>query len=182
MKISTIKICILLASIIILFIQSISIATYQTAVLGERNIKNVAEIKERVQEDEVYLTKEEQETLNLINEYRKQNGLEELTPLSKLQKVAKIKAEDLVANEYFSHTSERLGTPFDMLEKNDVSYTIAGENLVGNTTPKRAVEAWINSPSHRENILEEEFQYTGIKVIHSPIYGKIFVQLFIGIE
>ncbi len=68
-----------------------------------------------------------------------------------------------------------------MLRNNKISYKIAGENLAGNTTPKKAVEAWINSTSHRENILEEDFTYTGIYVIESKTYGKIFVQLFIGI-
>ena len=68
-----------------------------------------------------------------------------------------------------------------MLKNNGVTYKIAGENLAGSTTPEKAVEAWINSPSHRDNILEDRFEYTGIYVIESPVYGRIFVQLFIGI-
>ena len=127
------------------------------------------------------MSDEEQKTLDLINEYRVQNGLSKLKPFSDLQDVAKLKAEDLVNNEYFSHTSAELGTPFKMLKDNEVTYKIAGENLAGSTTPEKAVEAWINSTSHRENILEERFEYTGIYVIDSPVYGSIFVQLFIGI-
>ena len=69
-----------------------------------------------------------------------------------------------------------------MLKANQVDYDIAGENLAGNMTSKKAVESWINSKTHRENILEERFNYTGVCVIESPVYGKIFVQLFIGIE
>ena len=129
----------------------------------------------------IELSQEEQEALNLINEYREQNGLNKLKPITRLQQTARLKAEDLVKNQYFSHNSERLGTPFEMLKANNVDYEIAGENLAGNMTPKKAVESWINSKTHRENILEERFNYTGVCVIESPVYGKIFVQLFIGI-
>ena len=182
MKISKRKLGILFILLIFICIESFSIATYQTAVLGENKKKNELENEIKLEEREAELTEEEQETLNLINEYRKQNGLEELRALSNLQEVANIKANDLVKNNYFAHNSPNLGTPFEMLEDNRVEYTIAGENLAGNVNPKKAVEAWINSTLHRENILESKFEYTGICVIKSPVYGKIFVQLFIGIN
>lgn len=181
MKISMRKFGILSIFVVFILIESVSFATYQTAVLGEEEKKNSEAIRIQIEQEEVFLSEEETETLNLINEYRKQNGLSELQPFSKLQEVSKLKAEDLVNNQYFSHTSKNLGTPFEMLQNNEINYKIAGENLAGNITPKRAVEAWMNSPSHKENILEEKFEYTGISVIESPIYGRIFVQLFIGI-
>ena len=68
-----------------------------------------------------------------------------------------------------------------MLKSNNIQYTIAGENLAGNINSNKAVEAWINSPTHKANILEEEFKYTGISVIESPVYGKVFVQIFLDI-
>ena len=108
--------------------------------------------------------------------------MKELKPYSKLREIAKLKAEDLVHNKYFAHVSPTLGTPFKMLKDNEIDYKIAGENLAGSTTPEKAVEAWIDSTSHRENILEDRYEYTGIYVIESPVYGKIFVQLFIGIS
>lgn len=134
-----------------------------------------------IESQSVTLSTEERDTLNLINEYRNENGLESLKPCYELQEVAKLKAEDLVNNNYFAHNSEKLGTPFEMLEANNVDYQIAGENLAGNTTCKRAVNAWINSEAHRDNILEEKYEYTGIYVIDSDIYGKIYVQLFMGV-
>ncbi len=178
MKISRFKPGILVVFIIFVLIEGISFATYQTVVLGQIERSNIMKSK---LEEEVILSDEEQRTLDLINEYRVQNGLKELKPFSDLQDVAKLKAEDLVNNKYFAHTSATLGTPFKMLKDNKVKYKIAGENLAGSTTPEKAVEAWINSTSHRENILEEKFEYTGIYVIESPVYGSIFVQLFIGI-
>ena len=182
MEISKRKLGILFILLIFLGIESFSIATYQTAVLGENKRKNELANEIKIEEREAELTEEEEETLNLINQYRKKNGLDELRALSKLQEVAKIKANDLVNNNYFVHNSPNLGTPFEMLENNGVEYKIAGENLAGNVNAKKAVEAWINSTSHRENILESKFKYTGICVIESQVYGKVFVQLFIGID
>ncbi len=183
MKISRFKPGILLVFVIFIIMEGISLATYQTAVLGQIEEDNtMSAMKTKIELEEVTLSNEEQRTLDLINEYRKKNGLGELKPFSELQEVAKLKAEDLVNNQYFAHTSPTLGTPFEMLKDNNIDYRIAGENLAGNTTPERAVEAWINSTSHRENILEEKFEYTGIYVIESPVYGSVYVQLFIGLS
>ncbi len=169
MKISKRKIFVFFIFVIFILIETISFASYMEARSGEEEIKNKIEI---MINEEASLKEEEVETLNLINEYRKQNGLDELKPISRLQDMAKLKAEDIVSNEYFSHTSESLGTPFEMLKNNGVKYKVAGENLAGSTSPEKAVDAWIESPAHKENILDEEFQYTGIYVIDSPVYRK----------
>ena len=182
MKISKRKIGILLVFIIVILIEGISFATYQSGVTNNQNDSKLIETKKRIDADTAYLLEEEQEVLDLINEYRDKNNLPKLQPFSELQKVSKIKAEDIVDNNYFSHVSPRLGTPFEMLVDNNIEYTKAGENLAGNETPEKAVEAWINSKSHRDNILDSDFEYTGISVIESPVYGKVFVQTFIGIE
>lgn len=127
------------------------------------------------------LTEEEQEVLDLINEQRKQYGLSELKAYSELQRVAKLKAEDIVNNNYFSHTSPTFGTPFEMLKKEGITYKFAGENLAGNETGIKAVNAWMNSPAHKDNILDSDYEYTGICVVDSQIYGKVYVQLFMGV-
>ena len=98
----------------------------------------------------------------------------------KLQKVAKIKAQDLVDNNYFSHNSPTYGSPFDMMKSFGVSYKAAGENIAGNSTLQGAVTAWMNSQGHRDNILSNAYNYTGIGVVESPVYGKVMVQMFIG--
>ena len=127
------------------------------------------------------LTNEEKEVLDLINEERKEYGLDELVPCEELQRVAKIKAEDLVNNDYFSHTSPTYGTPFDLLKSEGVTYKFAGENLAGNETGPRAVDAWMNSKAHKDNILDTDYTYTGICVVDSEVYGKVYVQFFMGI-
>lgn len=177
MKIKTIRIGVLLSVLAIVFVQSITLVAYE--VNKQNKSKKVYEIIECKNDD---LSTEERDTLDLINQYRNENGLQSLKPVVELQRVAKLKAEDIVNNDYFAHDSDTLGTPFEMLEANNVEYGVAGENLAGNTTPKNAVQEWINSQDHRDNILDERFGYTGICVIDSEEYGKVFVQLFIGLE
>ena len=143
-------------------------------------IKNNKLIDQKDKQSLKYLIDFVKQVLNLINEYRNENGLEDLTIDAKLQETAKIKAEDLVKNNYFSHTSPTLGTPFELMKSQGIRYKIAGENLAGNISSQKAVEAWINSKDHRENILEKKFHKTGIFVIESPVYGKIYVQLFMN--
>lgn len=126
------------------------------------------------------LTNDEQETLNLINAQRTKNGLTALKIDNEVQRVARIKAQDMVNNNYFSHNSPTYGSPFDMLKSFKISYRTAGENIAGNSSNSGAVNAWMNSEGHRKNILNSAFNYTGLGVVNSPKYGKIYVQMFIG--
>lgn len=126
------------------------------------------------------LTADELEVFNLINEQRTKNGLSALKIDSEVQNVARIKAKDMVNNNYFSHTSPTYGSPFDMLNSFKVSYKTAGENIAGNSSNSAAVTAWMNSSGHKANILNSSFNYTGIGVVNGSKYGKIYVQMFIG--
>ena len=126
------------------------------------------------------MNSDEQEVFNLINQQRANNGLPALKMDSEVQRVARIKAQDMVNNNYFSHTSPTYGSPFDMLKSFKVSYRTAGENIAGNSSNSGAVNAWMNSPGHRANILNSSFNYTGIGVVTGSKYGKIYVQMFIG--
>lgn len=126
------------------------------------------------------LTEDEKEVFYLINEQRIAAGLVALQVDSELQNVAKIKAQDMVDNNYFSHTSPIYGSPFDMIKSFKISYKTAGENIAGNSKNSGAVNAWMNSEGHKANILNSSYNYTGIGVVNSPKYGKIYVQMFIG--
>lgn len=126
------------------------------------------------------MNSDEKEVFNLINQQRKNNGLTELKVDEEVQRVARIKAEDMVTNNYFSHTSPTYGSPFNMLNSFKISYKTAGENIAANSSNTGAVNAWMNSSGHKANILNGNFNYTGIGVVSSSKYGKIFVQMFIG--
>lgn len=126
------------------------------------------------------MTNDEKEVFDLINKQRTANGLSVLKVDSEVQRVAKIKAQDMVNSGYFSHNSPTYGTPFEMLQSFKVSYRTAGENIAGNSSNSGAVNAWMNSSGHKANILNSSFTHTGIGVVSSPKYGKIYVQMFIG--
>ena len=125
------------------------------------------------------MNSDEKEVFNLINQQRTNNGLSALKEDNEVQRVARIKAEDMVTNNYFSHTSPTYGSPFDMLKSFKISYKTAGENIAANSSNSGAVNAWMNSSGHKANILNSSFNYTGIGVVNSSKYGKIFVKMFI---
>lgn len=126
------------------------------------------------------MNSDEKEVFDLINKQRTNNGLPSLQNDSEVQRIARIKAQDMVNNNYFSHNSPTYGSPFDMLKSFKVSYKTAGENIAANSSNSSAVTAWMNSSGHKANILNSSFNYTGIGVVSSPRYGKMYVQMFIG--
>ena len=126
------------------------------------------------------MNENEKEAFELINKQMTNNGLQALKVDSEVQRVARIKAEDMVANNYFSHHSPTYGSPFNMLQSFKISYNTAGENIAANSSNSGAVTSWMNSSGHKANILSSNFNYTGIGVVSSPTYGKIFVQIFVG--
>jgi uncharacterized protein YkwD len=125
-------------------------------------------------------TQEELDFLNSINLERQKYGLQDLIIDSELENVARLKAEDLVKNNYFSHTSPTYGTLYQMLDSSNITYKTASENIAGNSSLEGAISALMNSDSHKGNILSNSFNYTGVAVVNSASYGKIFVQIFVG--
>ena len=125
------------------------------------------------------MNSDELEVFNLINKERSNNGLQALKNDNEVQRIARIKAQDMVNSNYFSHQSPTYGSPFDMLKSFGVSYKSSGENIAGNGSNSSAVTAWMNSSGHRANILNGSYNYTGVGVVSSSKYGKIFVQMFI---
>ena len=161
----------------------------ETEVQNSKNLENI-ESEETTQTsnleetsgeyiDNIELTQEEQEFLNLINSKRKENGLEELKIDNTVQNVARLKAQDLNRNDYFSHESPSYGNIDDMLNSFGVSYIKVQENIAGNQNLLGAVDAWMNSENHKSNILNEDFNYTGVAIAESSTYGKIFVEVFV---
>ena len=130
--------------------------------------------------ENVDLTTDESQLISLINEERKKNNIPELNIDKELQNVARLKAKDLVDNNYFSHISPNFGTPFEMLKSNNINYKTASENIAGNSSIEGAISSWMNSEDHKKNILSNNYNYTGIAVVDSIAYGKIIVELFIG--
>ncbi len=118
---------------------------YIKAIYPNSNSGNTNQGSTSNNNDLATLNVNEQEVLRLINAERVKQGLSELKIDTETQKVARIKAQDMVDNNYFSHNSPIYGSPFDMLKKFKVSYKTAGENIAGNSSNSNAVSAWMNS-------------------------------------
>jgi uncharacterized YkwD family protein len=116
--------------------------------------------------------------LDLINAERAKVGVPALSADMKVMEVAQIKSDDMVKNNYFSHTSPTYGSPFDMLRKFGVTFSAAAENIARNTSVEAAHAALMASEGHRTNILNPSYNYIGIGITDSSS-GKVFVQMFI---
>jgi len=114
-----------------------------------------------------------------VNEERRKLAIPELTWDSGIVFVARAHAKDMWERSYFSHYSPEGEDVGDRLEKDNIKYTFAGENLALAPTTTTAHTGLMNSEGHRENILEPKFTKIGIGVIDNGVYGKMFVQVFI---
>lgn len=94
--------------------------------------------------------------------------------------IAQRKSNEMVEENYFLHTSPTYGTPFEMMKNFGITYKTAGENIAGNTTMKKVVDSWMNSETHRKNILSNSYNYIGIGVTKSERYGYIVSAMFVG--
>ena len=118
--------------------------------------------------------------LEKINAERIANGLPALTLDSLLTATAQTKAEDMVENNYFSHTSPTYGSPFEMMQNAGVTYISAGENIAGNSSIDDAITSFLSSEEHSKNILSNSYNYIGIGIEKSNTYGYVIVLMFIG--
>lgn len=123
---------------------------------------------------------EEQKMLDLINKARLDAGLNKVDFDMELMKTARLKAKDMVLNEYFEHQSPTYGSPFDMMRKYGLKFNSAAEVIAGNKTQEAAFKAWMGDPQHKANILNSKFTYVGVGIADSTKYGKIYVDEFIA--
>lgn len=104
-----------------------------------------------------------EEILQLVNKERTSRGLKALVLSADISKVAVEKSKDMAIYDYFAHESPNYGSPFDMMHKFGITYRAAGENIaMGYRTPADVMEGWMNSPGHKANILNKNFNKMGI--------------------
>lgn len=112
----------------------------------------------------------EAQMLNLINSVRAQNGLGQLIVVQSLTDIARTRSADMVSRGYFSHYTPEGTTFFNIMRNNGISWSNAGENLgnatpAGYGTPDAFINAWLGSPSHRDNMLRSHYKYIGVGII-----------------
>lgn len=129
---------------------------------------------------ETKATADEVQALSLLNQDRAKHGLAPLVYNAELNKLAETYADDMIKRGFFAHNNPEGLTPFDRMAKAKITYQYAGENLALNDTIGAAELAFMNSPEHRENILNAHYTEVGIGVKYAP-NGKVYVvQEFIG--
>jgi len=119
----------------------------------------------------------EQEVVKLTNAERTKAGLKALQTDDKLMAAAREKSQDMQSKKYFSHTSPTFGSPFDRMKALGITYKSAGENIAqGQRSPQEVVQAWMDSPGHRANILNANYTHIGVGYVKS---GNYWTQQFI---
>lgn len=117
------------------------------------------------------------EVIRLVNIERKKAGAPAVNAMNELAEAADVRAKESAKS--FSHTRPNNTRSFTVLGEFSLNYRAAGENLAyGFKTPEALVKAWMDSKSHRANILNPIFTYLGIGYYKNE-NGRIYAsQLF----
>jgi len=122
------------------------------------------------------------EIVRLTNIQRQDRGLPSLRLDSQLSAAAATKAQDMLANNYWAHVSPSGTQPWSFIVNSGYAYRYAGENLARDfSDPNSIVSAWIDSPSHKDNLLSNRYQDIGVAVVDGQLDGRdttLVVQLF----
>jgi len=116
--------------------------------------------------------------VDLVNRERSKAGLNRLSADDKLSVVARNYATEMWERGYFSHYSPEGQNVADRLTNSGIEFRVVGENLALAPTLLIAHTGLMNSPAHKANILDLQFNKIGIGIVDNGIYGKIFVQVF----
>ncbi len=109
----------------------------------------------------------------LTNGVRTEEGVEVLKTDDVLTRIAQARADDMATRGYFSHVSPEGYEPWHWYDQGDYAFTYAGENLaLDYTESPDVVRAWLQSPTHRANIVGSQFTRTGVGVASGIYKGK----------
>lgn len=123
-----------------------------------------------------------EQVVTLTNQKRLENGLKPLEINETLNEVAQRKAGDMFAFNYWAHTSPSGRDPWSFFQEVGYRYIYAGENLARDFMDSGAVvNAWMASPSHKDNILNSKYDEIGLAVVNGTLNGvetTLVVQVF----
>jgi uncharacterized protein YkwD len=117
--------------------------------------------------------------LNLINKDRIAYGLQPLEVDMRLTRLARLKSQDIVENNYFAHVSPTYGTAFDMFRANGISFLRGGENLSKAGSVQVSHLRLMNSTNHRANLLTPQYTHVGIGIVDNNPSGIVVTEMFI---
>ncbi|MFD8653527.1 CAP domain-containing protein [Streptomyces mirabilis] len=123
------------------------------------------------------VTAAETEVLKLVNDERAKVGCSPVAANSALSDLAQAFSEDMAARDFFDHTDPSGLSPWDRAAKAGIT-SLGGENIArGQADAAAVMEAWMNSPGHRANILNCDFKTLGVGV-HLGTGGPWWTQDF----
>jgi uncharacterized protein YkwD len=142
-----------------------------------------------------YWQEVENQIVALCNEEREKASLKPLQINEELKKIARYKSNEMLQHQYFSHSSPITSfMPWDLAKNFGYKYTAFGENLWMSrmssedpkwtdqfkavVTAKEIVADWMNSPGHKNNILNKSFSKIGVGVAYSSKLKAYAVQEF----
>lgn len=119
-----------------------------------------------------------------VNQERVKKNIAPLIINSQLMQAASNKVKDMASKNYFSHISPVDGKKWSsFIKESGYKYVEAGENLAnGYDSVEDMVKAWMDSPTHRENILNPNFEETGMALEYGTLneFPTIFVSQSFG--
>ncbi len=111
--------------------------------------------------------------LILINAERVKENLSPLTFNQELTIAAAKKGTDMFDKNYWAHISPTGTTPWQFISDSGYQYVYAGENLAKSfNTSDEVVNAWMNSPTHRANIMKKEYTDIGLAIMNGSLNGE----------
>ncbi|SPF47251.1 conserved exported hypothetical protein [Candidatus Desulfosporosinus infrequens] len=125
------------------------------------------------------LTASEQQMVDEINQARAAAGVDPVKVDLRLVTAARIKAEDLYLNHYFSHVSPNFGYTASLLPGLGLNVGYWSENVGGNDSVGGAMAAFMSSIGHRVNILDPNVNYVGVGVLEGISPYNLYVQEFV---
>lgn len=123
-------------------------------------------------------SEDEIDMLDLINQERVKRDIEPLVLDVKIRSVARQHSKEMWNRHYFGHDSPVSGSPFKRMEEAGIEFETAGENIALAPDVYVAHQGFMNSPSHRKNILNPDFKKVGIGIVSAGVNGDMFTQDF----
>ncbi len=122
--------------------------------------------------------------MQLINDERQRQGLNPLQVHSSLVQAARVHSKDMVCNNFFSHTGSDGSQPWDRARRYGYPSGAIGENLFMGSgpynSPQAAFQGWMNSPGHRQNMLDPRWVHIGIGYALDPATGAGYFTAVFG--
>jgi uncharacterized protein YkwD len=122
----------------------------------------------------------EAELLELLNGERKKVGLRPLVADDALRAIALAHTEDMSKNHFFGHVSPTTGSPGDRMKRAGILVSASGENIGAGGTPRLVHNGLMESPGHRENMLNRDYNHVGIAAVPGVEGEQMFATFVFG--